>query len=193
MPVPPNIVEKYRRVMALANGGVGGERRNARRILDKMEEQHPGIAEAAQAAQAAEKRAAYAGPPPPASAWPPSPGPYEGGIFHRDGWTQVLRGAAREAASAFAEGFAQRTLGLTQDDASVLMDRAARAAGRVTRGGNLVVDLRIDNAELMELVQIAASSGDLRLLADAGAEMVFERLFDALEDVAEPDASRRRK
>jgi len=189
--IPEKIVDRYRHVQGLASRGVGGERRNARRILDRLEEQHPGIAQAAQEAER-QDAGAYAPPPPPSDGWPPSPGPYEGGIFHREGWGEVFRDAAREAATAFAAGFAGSS-GLTQDQAAQLMDAASRVAGRVTRNGNYVVDLRIDQGDLFSLLDSVLDDRDLRLLADAGAELVFARLFDLLEEAASETAVFRRR
>ena len=55
---PDNIVEKYTRVHALAQSGVGGEKENAARIVAQLRMKYPGIHE---------------------QAFPPAPPPFTGG------------------------------------------------------------------------------------------------------------------
>lgn len=95
MALDPSLIEKYRRVKALAERGEGGERDNARARKARFEAEHPGIAAAAAAAEAREAVEAatrHAPPPPPGrhpgapftrppAGPPPGPPPWSAG-FH---------------------------------------------------------------------------------------------------------------
>jgi hypothetical protein len=76
MAIDPSVVEKYRRVKALAERGEGGERDNARARKARFEAEHPGIAAAAALAEAREAvEAATRHAPPPQPPPPPRPAP----------------------------------------------------------------------------------------------------------------------
>ena len=66
----PDVFSRYLKVMALVEGGTGGEQANARVFKAKMEAQQPWLADAYRWHKHAEKNA-QSPPPPPAAAAPP--------------------------------------------------------------------------------------------------------------------------
>lgn len=75
MAIDPALIEKYRRVKALAERGEGGERDNARARKARFEAEHSGIAAEAAAAEAREavEAATRHAPPPPSGRHPGAP------------------------------------------------------------------------------------------------------------------------
>ena len=69
------IIERYIKVKALADRGVGGEKESAAAILSDLEKRHPGIREAASSRP---KEAAGNGPPPPSPYQGTYPDPFPG-------------------------------------------------------------------------------------------------------------------
>ena len=57
MTIPQSVIDKYNKVRMLAQRGEGNEAKNAKRILENMVRQHPGIKEAAAKTRHREKQA----------------------------------------------------------------------------------------------------------------------------------------
>jgi hypothetical protein len=89
-----NTIIKYLKVRALAEEGAPGERDNAQRIKAKMEADHPGIAQKAEAYRLAEEGIA----PPPSTGHP----------FSRGNWENIFQFAAQATAAAY--NFAQSAI-----------------------------------------------------------------------------------
>lgn len=68
MSIPPEAIDKYRKILAYAERGEGGERNNANRLLESMRSKYPGIEQAVAQKQAFEQPGSFIvpdGPPPP--------------------------------------------------------------------------------------------------------------------------------
>ena len=66
--IPPEAIKKYRKILAYAQRGEGGEKDNAQRLLEALEKKHPGIGEAVAQREAFERPGTFVvpdGPPPP--------------------------------------------------------------------------------------------------------------------------------
>jgi hypothetical protein len=74
------LISRYLKVKALADGGDGGEKESAKKILAGFEAKHPGIAQAAAEHSGAGRETTGSPPPPPS--------------YRRGNWEQIFRYAA---------------------------------------------------------------------------------------------------
>lgn len=87
MPVPADVLDRYRKIAAVAAPGSGatdGERANAGRLLAGLAARHPGIAQEAARAAAGPAGGSAPGPTPGAAPGPypgPVPGPFDAGAY----------------------------------------------------------------------------------------------------------------
>ena len=161
MPDDDKIFEKYLKVAALAEQGTEGEGDNARRIKQKMERDHPWLAEA---------RRVHLTPPeedsfdPTRSYEEPQPGA---------SWADILSAAQSmySRVSDFAETVAQSRHGS-------ILAAACRVTGKISRSGNLVVGVSVPEHILEELEECNLTQ--LRVFRNQLMERLEAELNEAL-------------
>lgn len=151
--VPPEKVEQYRRIRALARGATTlGEARAAEARLAAMEDKYPGIRQLADAMDAP--------PPPPGAGWP--------GF---GGFTGAFPG--------FADFFARQDV---QDAARVAMDVAAQAARRAAERAASEASLRGLVEDGVDVKSIFTARNKLVVTVEIDARMVLEMFRQAAQD-----------
>lgn len=170
--IDPGVVDRYRKVAALAvRGGTQGERDTAQAILRRMEVEYPGI-QAVAAQQAA--------PPPGAGHHPfsggmPGGAPWDwagGGVGGGDVWT-FLNQAAGVAAQAFEDW--QR-----RDKLTGLVALARPVAKRGT-GGNIMFGVVL-TPQLAKQIMLAVE-GDSTNITPEGAQRVADAISARINDI----------
>jgi hypothetical protein len=202
--VPPEKIDLYRKVRALAERGAPGERNNARAVLVSLEQKYPDIRGAAEASPPPQGRAAPgpsgdpwaalwqqvfgagATPPPaqggggftgraPATAQAPSRGP---GIREAFEWTRdFLRTVVEEERK--------------DSDRRALVEEHADVTSRYTDSGDLVIRLRVTEAG-RRAMRGGASTADLWAVAQQVGKDVADEFVAALEEEAEAEAAPQR-
>lgn len=119
-------VQRYIKVKQLAESGVAGEQKNAEQILRRLEEQHPGIRQAAESYLKAQNNQNQAG----GSA---------GQGFPRS-WQDFFRQAEAifETATEFVENVADVQQG------RILAENEVDVDSQVTRAGNLIIRVKME-------------------------------------------------
>ena len=202
--IPPEKIILYRKVRALAERGVPGERDNARGVLASLEARYPGIREAAAASpspppapdfpwgdfmesmfgrrQAQPPRPPTGGggftgsPPPPGPSAAPASGP---GVREAFEWTRdFLRGVAEDERRESVR--------------ATLVEEHATVTSRFTDDGDLVVRLRVTEAGRRALRR-GAGTADLWAIAQQVGKDVADEFVGAMEEEAEAEREPKRR
>lgn len=217
--IPPEKIDLYRKVRALAERGVPGERDNARAILASLEAKYPGIRAAADV-------------PPQGSGRPPTGGGNVGGDFpwddfwQQDFWQQMFgtrppptgpgprpagagdftgkppdagaappppRGPGVREAFEWTRDFLRTVMEEEKKDADrrALVEAHATVSSRYTDDGDLVVRLRVTEAGRRALRR-GANTADLWAIAQQVGKDVADEFVAAMEEEAEAEAAPRR-
>lgn len=152
-------LSKYLKVRALAREGAPGERETAKRILEKMQAENPGIEAEAAAFEGAENVEAE-----------PTSDPFSTG-----NWEQLFRFAAQ--AAGFAYNYAQNAVN-AQYGAALAM--RVESYTRTTQAGRILVALRMDPDVFWEAHEL--NEAQQELFRQELHEMLDERLDDLFED-----------
>ena len=179
--IPEPVLNRYRKVLGLAERGEGGEQQNAQSIVDSLEEKYPGIR---RVALAGERRGTFVVPE-----GEPAP------TFWQAAWDAVgLASGRADPEELFAKysrvvESAQNPLPrgvelaeLTQDEAEELVRSVFHATGTTTALGGM--RFRIDTpAQTVGLLRgYARSLHNRRLIAGAFGRFMAEWLFAAMGD-----------
>ncbi|MEE9365173.1 MAG: hypothetical protein V3W44_00665 [Dehalococcoidales bacterium] len=159
-----NAIIKYLKVKALAEEGAPGERDNAQRIKAKMEADHPGIEQKAEA-----YRLAQEGVPMPHTAGHP---------FSRGNWENIFQFAAQ--AAGYAYNFAQSAV-----DAQFGAELAeeVRVYNRNTRSGRFVITLSLARETYQQAKHLNPAQREM--FRNELHEFLDGQLDDLLEEPAE--------
>jgi hypothetical protein len=136
---PDSILFRYIHVRALAVRGEPGEQRNAKIILGKMEQEYPGIRQAAAQFDQAQRAERTQGVGAPRKAGPAAG---EDPIW----WDTLFRyaGQAYENAKGFAETVGNVTVGRE-------LAQHVKSSTKMGRSGNLILSLRLPASVLQKL------------------------------------------
>ena len=159
-----NTIIKYLKVRALAEEGAPGERDNAQRIKAKMEADHPGLAQKAEAYRLAEEGIA----PPPSTGHP----------FSRGNWENIFQFAAQATAAAY--NFAQSAIN-AQFGADLAEE--VRVYNRNTRSGRFVISFSMDRETYHQAQNLNPSQREM--FRNELHELLDGQLDDLLEDPVE--------
>ena len=161
--VDKSSVLRYLKVKALAEQGVPGERTNAQRILHKMENDHPGIREAAERRQEEEKASEEGVPP---------------AHYDQDfggNWENIFQFAAQ--AAGYAYNFAQSAVNAQHGR---WLAEHVDAYTRRTATGNIVIGVRMP----MEIQEQARQMNSIQkqVFCQALHDLLSGELEDLLYD-----------
>ena len=154
------VFEKYLKVAALAEQGSDGEGDNARRIMQKMEREHPWLPEA---------RKVHLSPPEEEFRPAHEPEEYPSGAS----WADIFSAAQSmyNRVSDFAETVAQSRHGS-------ILAAACKVSGKISRSGNLVVGVSVPEHILEELEECNLTQ--LRVFRNQLMERLEAELNEAL-------------
>ena len=142
--LPEKLVKRYLSVKALAQRGVGGERRNARSILEALEKRHPTLSLEADAQERREKGEDVPEPPPGVwNGYTPPPQAKSGG-----NWENLFQHA--QAAFQGVYGFASTLTNVVS--AQNMANEHVEVTARQTRAGSVILSAKMSE----EVFEIAA-------------------------------------
>jgi len=163
--VDTSAILRYLKVRALAEQGVPGEQSNARRIMEKMERDHPGIQEAAQQYKEDLERGEA------------DPDVYPAHYDQRFGgnWENIFQFAAQ--AAGYAYNFAQSAVNAQQG--RWLADQVDTYTRR-TSTGNVIIGIRM--AEEIQWRAQQMNPFQKQVFRQALHDLLSEELDDFLDD-----------
>jgi hypothetical protein len=177
MPYEQRLIDRYRGVHALAEGGSPGERDNARKIRDKMREQYPGIHEET-----------FPPPPPPADegfdpfrAWRTQGAAQDAGGGNP--WDDLLGGRSWRDVAAEGLGWAAR---MAQEMSSLgtaraYVDSTVEVAAKLLQSQKLQITVKMN---LRDLYSVSANMNEAQRVEFAKyvAEKVEAEMLAALNE-----------